>query len=376
MNSAERHEARYQRRKAARAAKAARVRKTFDEVFTFGNLMWAGKQCCSGARWKSSTINFEAKMAGSCQEMLKQLQEGRWRSSGFHQFVTVEHGKAREINALRIRDRVVQKCLCTQLLVPAYSRSYTMDNSSSLPGKGMDFAIKRLKQQLARHYRKHGLEGGIYQYDFKSYFRSIPHDGIMQRAEKIIQDPKLLQLFGQLVREYDTIRGAEPGRGVGLGSEVSQAIALDYASPIDHYLTDGLGLAAGRYMDDGYVICESFEKLQEVDRLVHELAAELGLELHESKCRITPFRHHSFQFLKIRFTLKESGKILMKLGRRSIRQMRRKLKIFGKWLQAGLISTADVWQSWQSWREYSGRCASWRTVKNLEKAYRRAVCSM
>ena len=42
----------------------------------------------------------------------------------------------------------------------------------------------------------------------------------------------------------------EAHRGVGLGSEVSQIIALDYASPIDHYVKDVRGIHGyGRYME-------------------------------------------------------------------------------------------------------------------------------
>lgn len=47
-------------------------------------------------------------------------------------------------------------------------------------------------------------------------------------------------------------------RGVGLGSEISQTIALDAATAIDKYVTIVLQVDKyGRYMDDGYVISNS-----------------------------------------------------------------------------------------------------------------------
>ena len=64
-------------------------------------------------------------------------------------------------------------------------------------------------------------------------------------------------------------------------------------------------------MDDGYAISPSLEELRDLDRCNHLLAADLGLTLNDKKCTITPFKHHSFTFLKVRFTLQESGKVAM-----------------------------------------------------------------
>lgn len=128
----------------------------------------------------------------------------------------------------------------------------------------------------------------------------------------------------------------EAHRGVGLGSEVSQIIALDYASPIDHYVKDVRGIHGyGRYMDDGYVISNSLEELEDIKRNLYRLAEALGIAMSDKKNIITPFRHHSFTFLKMRVTLTETGKVVMKLSRKSIRAMRRKMDIFRRWMDRG-----------------------------------------
>lgn len=70
-SSADRREARYQRRKAQREQKAREVGgKSFDEVMSFGNLCKSGKDCCNGAMWKTSTINFNTNLLA---ESLKSL---------------------------------------------------------------------------------------------------------------------------------------------------------------------------------------------------------------------------------------------------------------------------------------------------------------
>lgn len=375
MTSEERHEARYQRRKAKRLQKAAPIcGKTFDEVFTYRNLYDAAKDCCKGVRWKSSTINFEANLVCEVQKLYQQLHNGTYKFEGFKNFQTIEHGKLRTINALKIHDRAVQKCYCDQVMTEAYARSFIYDNSASLPGKGMDMTLMRMKNHLREHYREFGTEGGIYQFDLKNYFGSIPHEGAKDRLRLHIWDEKLQALGCQLIDDFQMMSNAtcEDGiwRGVGLGSQVSQNIALDFASPIDHFIKDKLGFKHyARYMDDGYVICESIERLEQLHKQLVVFARSVGIELNEKKCRITPFRNHGFYFLKLRFQLEESGKVSMRLGRKSIYAIRRKLYTFRQWVDEGIFSPEDCFTSYQSWRSHARRCNSYRTLRAMDKLF-------
>lgn len=375
MTSEERREARYQRRKAQREAKAQQAGgKSFDEVISFGNLCKAGKACCDGTRWKTSTINFETNLLAECLAAHHELHDGTRKFRGFHSFTTIEHGKVRNIDALPIRERTAQKCLCRNLLTEAYSRSFVYDNAASLKGKGMDFALERLRKHLHDHYRRYGTEGGIYQFDFKGYFGSIPHDQIKARARAKIKDDRLYALMCDFVDDFQRMKTADRTaarkRGVGLGSEISQIIALDYASPIDHYVKDVRGKHGyGRYMDDGYVISNSLEELADIKRCLYALAEDMGLAMSDKKNIITPFRHHSFTFLKMRVTLEESGKVTMKLGRKSIKAMRRKLDIFRRWVDEGQMSAEDAFQSYQSWRAHARRCNSYDTLQAMDARF-------
>lgn len=293
---------------------------------------------------------------------------------GFHSFATVEHGKVRNIDALPIQERAIQKCLCKNLLTEVYSRSFIYDNSASLKDRGMDFQLRRLRKHLQDHYRRYGTEGGIYQFDFKNYFGSLPHEEIKRRARKKIMDDRLYTLFCDFVDDFRLMKTAdkEAHRGVGLGSEVSQIIALDYASPIDHYVKDVRGIHGyGRYMDDGYVISNSLEELEDIKRNLYRLAEALGIAMSDKKNIITPFRHHSFTFLKMRVTLTETGKVVMKPSRKSIRAMRRKMDIFRRWMDEGRMGPEDVFQSYQSWRAHAKRCNSYDTLRAMDERFTR-----
>lgn len=145
-----------------------------------------------------------------------------------------------------------------------------------------------------------------------------------------------------------------------------------YASPIDHYVKDVRGIHGyGRYMDDGYVISNSLEELEDIKRNLYRLAEALGIAMSDKKNIITPFRHHSFTFLKMRVTLTETGKVVMKLSRKSIRAMRRKMDIFRRWMDEGRMGPEDVFQSYQSWRAHAKRCNSYDTLRAMDERFTR-----
>lgn len=124
-------------------------------------------------------------------------------------------------------------------------------------------------------------------------------------------------------------------------------------------------------MDDGYVISNSLEELEDIKRNLYRLAEALGIAMSDKKNIITPFRHHSFTFLKMRVTLTETGKVVMKLSRKSIRAMRRKMDIFRRWMDEGRMGPEDVFQSYQSWRAHAKRCNSYDTLRAMDERFTR-----
>lgn len=372
MTSEERKQKRYENRKKRREEKAKAVcGKTLEDVFDFEHMWDAGSSCCKGVNWKTSTINFNSVRLTQTESLQNKVIDDKYESGGFKHFKAIEHGKMRDINSLVIQDRTVQKCYCDEIMTEAYSRSFIYDNSASLPGKGMDMTLQRLKDALHHHYRLYGLEGGIYQFDFHGYFASIPHDKAKDRLKKHIHDPRLQDLGCQLIDDFLELGGIdqdpEHPHGVGLGSQVSQNIALDFASPIDHYIKDVLSIKGyARYMDDGYVISNSLNELKLIRDFLFRFSKELGIEMNEKKNTITPFKNHSFKFLKMRVRLQPNGKVIIKLSRNSIKAIRRKLSIFRLWVDNGKMSSDDVFISYQSWRAHAARCDSYKTVHKMD----------
>ena len=222
MTSQERHEARYQRRRAARRARQeARCAAlgSLEEVFSYHTMFKYGRKCCNGVRWKQSTQNFERHLFSHTAKQRRLILAKRWRPKKYVHFTVCERGKIRGIDAPHITDRQIHKVISKEVLEPLYDPSMIYDNGASRIGKGLHWQIKRIKQQLARHYRKYGRAGGVLLLDLKKFFPYAPHSIIYQRHQRYILNPDFRRRADTII---DTAPGEFPGRGMPLGSGILQ----------------------------------------------------------------------------------------------------------------------------------------------------------
>ena len=128
---------------------------------------------------------------------------------------------------------------------------------------------------------------------------------------------RVLWLARQFVREEE--------RGLGLGNQTSQIVAVEYASPIDHMICEVLRLGlSGRYMDDGYAFCPDAETARFALGAIEAKATSLGLSVHPRKCGIEPVgREHVFLKYKFRVDAR-SGQVIMSPVAETLRRYRRR----------------------------------------------------
>lgn len=369
MNSKERHEIRYQRRVAARQAKRIAYSESFgryEDVFSYEHLYQAGKNCCKGVMWKNSTQSYMSRITTNTASTHDALLRREFRSRGFHDFDLIERGKLRHIRSVHISERVVQRCLCDNILVPVFSHSFVFDNAASLKGKGVDFAMDRLDKHLHRFYRKFGVEGvesgGVLTGDFSDFFNSAPHSIIYREAERRIHDGDVRRIACQFMEDFGDV-------GFGLGSQVSQIDALMVASPLDHFIKEQLHIKYyGRYMDDFYLIHENREYLKYCMEEIRKKCKEYGFVLNEKKTKIAPLRK-GVKFLKTKFFLNETGAVIRKMNRKSPVKMRKKLRIFRRWIDEGRFTITDVETAYQSWRGHMIRGNSTLVLRKMDAFY-------
>lgn len=367
MTSEERREARFQRRKETRLIKKQRLHAAHDdfaEVFSYEHLYKAYKKCRLGVAWKSSTQKYTANAPTNIYETHKKLMAGRFRSSGFFEFDVYERGKKRHIQSVTINERVVQRCLCDYALVPMVGRTFVYDNGASMIDKGYDFAIRRMECHLQRHFRKYGTDGYILLFDFSKFFDRVSHAVTKAIFRREFSDQRIISLADHFVDAFGDI-------GLGLGSQISQVMALASANRLDHMCKEILHIKGyGRYMDDGYLIHHSKEYLNHCLEKIKEICKVLGITLNEKKTQIVKLSH-GFTFLKARFFLLPSGKIVKKIYKRSVTKMRQKLKKFKLLVEQGKMAFKDVVVSVTCWIAYALKFNAWHTVQNMMQLFYR-----
>lgn len=373
MNSGERRAARRKRREEERERKRAEKAAgyTLERVADMNALYRAQRQASKGIGWKSSTQRYRINWLLNTNRARHDLIEGRDVRRGTNDFTICERGKERRISSVRFSERVVQKSLSQNALVPALVPTLIENNTANIKGRGLSKALKHLRRDLARHYRLHGDAGYVLLTDFSDYFASIDHDAAKALVRRVISDPRLVALEDSFI----DANGAG-GRGLGLGSEPNQIVAVSLPNPIDHFATEMCGIEAyGRYMDDSYYIDMDKDKLRLVLACVRILCEDLGITLNERKTQIVRLSH-GFAWLKKRVSYSEGGKVVMRPCRDSITRERRKLKKLAAIVGRGDMPYSDALTAHRSWRGSVSGLDAHRSLLAADALFKRLFASL
>lgn len=340
---------------------------TLEELTTFEKLNNAFYQSARISHWKESTQRYKANLFVNNLKLQEDLRSGNYRISQTTNFQLTERGKLRHIEAPAIRDRIIQKVLCQNILVPYLTKPLIYDNYASLKNRGTSFARKRIEVLLQKYIRKHGSDGYILQIDIKKYFESIDHDILKDMLHKQIHEPQeIMNLIDCVV---DT--SSHSNKGLNLGSEAPQIFAIYFLSSIDSYIKTVKGIKYyGRYMDDMFIISNSKDELKALlDEIKIELS-KLKLQINEKKTHITKLSH-GFTFMQIKYSL-EGNKIIKRPTHSKIVRERRRLKKYKKRFENGLMSENDIYNCYMSWRNAVLKdCnACQRTIESMDRLYK------
>lgn len=142
-----------------------------------------------------------------------------------------------------------------------------------------------------------------------------------------------------------------------------------YLYKLDHFIKDMCGIKHYiRYMDDGVIFSDSKVFLHDLLEKMKEICDKLGLTFNVKKTRIVKVSR-GFVFMKVRYRVTSTGKIIRTLTRAGIVRMRRKLKKFRRLVNEGKITLDDVYNSMQSWLAHSKVALAYHTRRNMLKLY-------
>ena len=389
---------------------------TFERFCSFDALYDASYKVCRNVRWKDSTISFEENRIENILRTEEDLRNCEYKQLIFSCFSIIERGKPRDIRACHIDDRLVQNALCEAYLLPELTPRFIYDNCATLKGKGIDFALARVKKHLQKAHRIYGLGNNFYalRIDIRKYFDSIDHKALKEVARKVIRDDKVYNLCCYLIDTFNfkVTKDTEPLPGkdyyiqkgqkyqkiyniryfrhgtkyfeydeksLGLGSQTSQLFALLTLNEVDHFIKEQLHIKFyGRYMDDLYLLHNDSKYLAYCKQEIEKKLAEIGLQMNQKKTTITKIqpikadgkRHAPFKYLKWNFYLTETNHIIQIPFKEKIHRQKRKLKKMCALWKDGKISTQDIQFSYQGWRAHITKGTCFYIIQDMDNYFR------
>ena len=331
--------------------------KLFEKMTSAEALMEAYRLSCIGSDWKESVQRYSVDLWGNTWRLQKSLRDGTYKQMPYVEFDISERGKTRHIKAISIADRVVQISLCDNVLTPCTEPYLIYDNGASQVGKGVSFTRRRLKEHLSWHFRRYGNEGYIVLTDFHNFFGSLDHEYLLSQYEKVIPDDKALDLVRYLVSLNGNV-------GLGIGAQLSQNAGVFYPTRLDQYFKTVRGIKPyAAYMDDRYAIFPTLDEAHQYLRDFYEQSELIKLEVNEKKTQIRPIKK-GFTFLKCRYFVTDTGKIIEQPCKQTFIRERRKLK---KYKKIGL-PMETIENSYRSWRGNQKKC--YYRLKKMDELYK------
>jgi len=346
------------------------------EIFNIEVLYEAFQKAKVGSEWKPQVQKFEMNLLTELSKLQKELVNRTFKFSPTNEFILKERGKTRLISGDCIRDRVVKRALCDEILIPSIRKYLIHDNGASLKGKGIGFTRNRIETHLNKYYLKgKSNEGYILLGDYTKYFDNIQHKLLIDMFKSIIDNDLAIWLLEKVLDQakidvsymddteftdcLDTIFNSLDydktdkslltgekymGKHMNIGDQVAQIAGIFYPHRLDNYIKIVEGVKYyGRYMDDFYIVHNDKKQLQELGRRIGVEAVKNGITLHPNKTMICKLSEH-WRYLQIQYVLTDTGRIIKKIHPKRLTAMRKKLKKLVKKLSE--VDFMDYYNSW------------------------------
>ena len=327
----------------------------FEKVIDFRNMYRAYRKSKSGKGFKKSSARFNIMALDGINALVKQLKDKTYKVSEYNEFKVYEP-KERVIKTTSFKDKVVQHSLCDNVLLPRLQEVFIYDNCAGQTGKGTLFGLDRLSEQMKEFHRRYKNDGYILKCDISKFFYNISHEQLKDMVEYYFSDKDICWLCNLFIDSTE-------GKGIPLGNQINQGLALLYLDGMDKLIKTELGIEFyGRYMDDFYLIHSDKQYLKYCLEVITEYLKTLDLELN-GKTQTFPVKN-GVNYLGFHTYITESGKVIRKLKNQNKRNAQRKFVRMAKKVVNGDLSVEKFYDSYSAWKNHisHGNCY------NLSKA--------
>ncbi len=318
-------------------------------ICDFENLYKAYRRAKSGKKKNSSCARFQAMSVEGVHILREQLENQTYRMDPYNEFKIYEP-KERLIKSCSFKDKVVQHCLCDNILHPVLEKEFIRTNYAGQIGKGTLFGMDCLQDQMMDFYNSNGIDGWILKCDITKFFYQIDHEILKDIVDFYFPDEYTKWLNHILIDSSES-------PGLPLGNQAAQVYALLMLDGLDHMITGELGISLyGRYMDDFYLIHQDKRYLEFCLEAISQFVESLGLSLN-GKTQIIRFRH-GIKFLGFHHYVAKDGKYIRKLSGENKRRIKRKIRKWIKLVKAGAMTERKFCEKYNAWKNHAlhGNC--------------------
>lgn len=316
---------------------------------SFENLYKAFCKAKSGKGFNGSCARFKMMSLEGLHLLKEQLENQTYRMNPYNEFKIYEP-KERVIKSCSFKDKVVQHCLCDEILHPRLAKEFIRTNYAGQIGKGTHYGMDCLKEQMLEFYQKYGLNGWILKCDITKFFYQIDHEILKDIVDYHFTDEYTTWLNHLFIDSTE-------GLGLPLGNQVAQVYALLMLNGMDYMITGELGIVKyGRYMDDFYLIHHDKQYLKWCLECIGEMVESLGLSLN-SKTQICPFKN-GISFLGFHHYITQNGKYIRRLKSENKRRIRKKIRAMAKLVKSGRMTKQKFYEKYNAWKNHAlhGNC--------------------
>lgn len=311
------------------------------------------------SKWKPSVQKFSHNYLLNIAKIQNELETKTYKTGVKSHFVLNERGKTRNITGNTIKDRIVRRLICDEIM-PKIEKDLIYKNGASRKNKGIKFSRDVLKEDLHKYYRKYGNKGYILLIDFSKYYENINKEIAYKQLDKYLDDDIERYLIKEILNSMDN--------GINIGDQLSQIIGVLYPKEIDNYMTIVLRQNYFRYQDDIRIISNSIEELKEDFKVIEKIASKYGLKINYKKSTIQRL-DKGFHYLQNYYYLTPSGRVVERINKKKLIRQRRKLKKLAIKVEKGQREFIDVLNLHKGWIGNNKKTMSKIQIKNMDSLF-------
>lgn len=338
---------------------ARKYRNLWPQLVSWENLVEAYRRCRRRKRYKRGAVQFDFHWEANLRQLQQELRDHLWEPGEYYNF-RISDPKPRLISAAPFRDRVVHHAV-VNVLNPLFERKFIFDSYACRRDKGTHRALKRAQYYLRRH-------PWLLKTDIVKFFPNIDHQILLDRVQRTVADPNVLQLVERVLESGEGVLAGESPpqwfagddllsalrpKGLPIGNLTSQFLANVMLDPIDHFIKEVLRVPGYiRYSDDLLMFGDSKRQLREVRERVEVELAGIRLRLHTYKTFVSP-SVRGVKFLGFRVRPNE-----LRLCQETVNRFNRRRRNWGWQADHGELTPAHVQSSLRAWLAHAANANS------------------